>query len=251
MIIDRPTKQQIPHLRKLWSEAFGDTEAFLDTFFSTAFSPERCRCISQENTVSAALYWFDCVFSGRKIAYIYAVATAKERQGQGLCRWLMTDTHAHLKNQGCAGAILVPGSRELFRLYEKLGYTTCGYVREISCSAGSSPVSLRRIDRNTFARLRRQMLPAGSVVQEGENLNFLETQAHFYAGDGFLLTAQKQGSSLTGLELLGDPAAAPGILRALDCEKGIFRAPGGEIPFAMYHPLAHSEMPRYFGFAFD
>ena len=39
MIIKPPSKEEIPQLRTLWQEAFGDSDAFLDIFFSNAFAP--------------------------------------------------------------------------------------------------------------------------------------------------------------------------------------------------------------------
>ena len=51
MTIDAPKKQDIPALKALWQEAFGDEEAFLDCFFSTAFSPKRCRCVTLSGPV--------------------------------------------------------------------------------------------------------------------------------------------------------------------------------------------------------
>ena len=65
MIIDAPKLECVPALRALWREAFGDGDEFLDTFFDTAFSKERCRvAIDGERTVGA-LYWFDCSFKGK------------------------------------------------------------------------------------------------------------------------------------------------------------------------------------------
>jgi hypothetical protein len=57
MRIEYPREDQIPELRKLWKAAFGDTEAFLDQFFGTAFSLDRCRCIGTGEQIVAALYW--------------------------------------------------------------------------------------------------------------------------------------------------------------------------------------------------
>ena len=70
MTIDAPKTAQIPQLRQLWKEAFGDTDTFLDSFFSLAFAPERCRCITLGDTVPSALYWFDCTCRGEKWAYL-------------------------------------------------------------------------------------------------------------------------------------------------------------------------------------
>ena len=66
-------KCEISSLRRLWKEAFGDTDEFLDAFFSTGFSPDRCRSITMEGETAAAAYWLPCVCQGQPFAYIYAV----------------------------------------------------------------------------------------------------------------------------------------------------------------------------------
>ena len=69
MTIDMPKAEQISGLRQLWKEAFGDSDAFLDSFFAIAFSPERCRCVTEDGRPVAALYWFDCGYQGENLAY--------------------------------------------------------------------------------------------------------------------------------------------------------------------------------------
>ena len=253
MIIDTPKLSDIPALRVLWQESFGDSDEFLDLFFSTAFDTARSRCITVDRTIIAALYWLDCSFEEKRIAYIYAVATAKAYRGRGVCSALMEDTHRHAASLGYKGVILVPGSSELFRFYKKLGYTTCCYVSEFNCAASDVKAELRKLDAEEYARLRRVFLPKNGVVQENENIKFLQTQAAFYAGDGFLLAARCEKDTLYGVELLGDTEAAPFIVRTLGCAKGCFRAPGTDKPFAMYHALSEGSLspPAYFGWAFD
>lgn len=251
MRIDYPTEEQIPKLKKLWQEAFGDDDAFLEQFYAIAFAPDRCRCVSIEGEPVAALYWFDCQLNGKPIAYLYAVATRAAHRGKGLCRALMENAHSHLAYLGYAGAVLVPGAESLFRMYEALGYRTCCKISEFSCAAAEQATSLRAIDVEEFRSLRRQYLPAGSVLQEGANLEFLQTMAKFYAGDDFLLTVADGDGAFFAPELLGNVHAAPSVLTAFGKKEGIFRTPAGEKPFAMYHPLNGQDAPRYFGFAFD
>ena len=164
----------------------------------------------------------------------------------------MNRTHRQLEQQGYEEAILVPGDAGLARMYGKMGYRACGGVRTFVCGAAPEDVQLYRVDKEEYARLRRQLLPEGGVVQERENLDFLATMADFYAGPGFLLAAVKEGDRLEGIELLGNDAVAPAILEALGCGEGSFRTPGDE-PFAMYLPLGNSKLkpPTYFGLAFD
>lgn len=250
MIIDHPNASRIPQLRLLWQEAFCDGHRFLDDFFGTGFSEDRCLALWQENSLAAALYWFDCSCRGEKAAYVYAVATASAFRGQGCCHALMERLHRLLADQDYAMAILVPGSKDLFRLYASMGYTPFGGIRQIQCLPGAAAVPLRQVSAEEYARLRRELLPQGGVVQEGENLAFLQTQAELYAGEDFLLAAHSGDPCLFAPELLGNAAAAPGIVRFFGCREGRFRT-AGDSPFAMYKPLKPCEPPVYFSFAFD
>lgn len=246
-----PTSDLYPDLRQLWQEAFRDSDAFLDHFWRTGFSPERCLCAEEEGTVCSALYWFDCFCDDKKLAYLYAVATKKSHRGQGLCRQLMAKTLAVLKDRGYAGALLCPENDGLFAMYRKMGFCHTLFHREFTAQPGDAPVALRQLTAETYGRLRREYLPSGGVVQEGESLAFLADFAAFFAGDGFLLAARKEDGRLFGMELLGDASFAPGILAAMNVSEGSFRIPEKEKPFALYAPLKEGVTPNYFGLAFD
>lgn len=252
MFAKYPEPQELPALRQLWQEAFGDDDAFLDKFFATGYHQNRCRVVMQETKASAALYWFDCQWQGKKLAYLYAVATAKAFQGQGLCRLLMEDTHQLLRQLGYAGAVLVPGSEGLFQMYEKMGYRTASTIREFPREAGAEAFPLERISGAEYAQRRKSLLPAGGIVQEGAGLAFLETYATFYKGHDCLLCAIKDGKKLFVPEFLGDTAHIPEILRHLNCQKGTFRTPGPGKPFAMFRSFTEdTSAPSYLGLAFD
>ena len=253
MMIDAPRREQIPALRRLWMETFGDTEDFLDIFERTAFDVDRCRCVTVDGETVAALYWFDCSCRGERFAYLYAISTAKSHRGRGICGRLMEDTHRYLALQGYEGAILVPGSPTLFDFYGKAGYRTCSEIRRFNCTAGTEKAELRRLFAQEYAALRRVFLPEGGVVQEHENIDFLQSQAVLYGGEGFLLAAREEGDSLYGIEFLGAETYAPKILCTLGYAKGSFRTAGEGIPFAMYRSLSERALlpPAYFGLAFD
>ena len=249
MIIDKP--ESTAPLRQLWKEAFGDPDVFLDSFFAFGFSPDRCRQVTIDGTVAAALYWFDCTFRGKKLAYLYAIATHKDYRNRGLCKSLMADTHHHLKALGYDGAILVPAKDSLFPFYEKLGYRTCCKVREFTCAA-SGTVDIRFIEAEKYMAIRQKYLPAGSVAPSENMFRFLTEQYFFYEGKDFALCATAEGDTLIATELLGNLSAAPGIVAMMGKKEGRFRTPGSEKPFAMYYPLTyHSNRPTYFPFALD
>lgn len=234
-------------LRTLWTECFGNEDGWIDTFFKTAFDPARVCALTRKGRLVAALSWMDVSCEGRKLAYLYAVATAPDFRRQGLCGELIGLTHEKLAGQGYAGGILVPADAGLRQMYGKMGYGNFGGIREISVQAGE-PISIRQISRSEYAALRRKYLPVGGVVQEAGAVEYLAAGAKLYAGQDFLLAASPDGF---GVELLGNANAAPGIIGALGCEQGTFRVPGDK-PFAMFHSLkGDGWTPGYFGLAFE
>ena len=68
MTFDMPNEALLQPLRALLKQAFGDSDAFLDGFFATGFDRHRCRCLTWNDRLAAALYWFDCHGEGKKRA---------------------------------------------------------------------------------------------------------------------------------------------------------------------------------------
>ncbi len=125
-----------PFLRNLWSEAFGDSEAFIDTFLDLCASDDVLYTLSLNGRVVSALYalpyrieYNDVV---KSVAYIYAVATDKDFRGKGLMRHLMSQVHRSLQNKGYAATFLLPSSSELANYYASMGYRVCAHRNRIT-----------------------------------------------------------------------------------------------------------------------
>lgn len=239
-------------LLALWKQAFGDHGGFWEMFLEHGYCRQRMLYLTEDTILSAALCWFDLEINNQKWAYLYAVVTAPEFRGRGLCRRLLAQAESLWKEMGYAGALLVPADEGLREMYRKLGYETCTCVAEFTCGPGEPPAALTTLSPAEYARLRRAYLPEGAAIQEGENLRFLSAQAELLRGEDVLLAVWREADVLHAMELLGDPSKAPGIVTALGCSEGHFRTPGEEKPFAMGKKLRpEADFPTYFGFAFD
>ena len=242
----------IAKLKKLWQEAFHEPDSFTDLFFATGYSPDRCHYIAENGVPVCALYWFDCDLQGHKLAYIYAVATLKSHQGRGLAGKLLRETHEILKNQGYAGAILVPAGESLFGYYQRFGYEAATTRTWITCQAGDAPVKIRGITPEEYIRLLPSFQSAGGITPGADMLRFLEGYCQFYAGEDFLLICETTEEGFKAQELLGNAQAAPGILKALGLAEGRFRIPGTAGIFAMWLPFREDcPKPGWFGLALD
>lgn len=247
MTITHPHSDLLPQLRQLWKDVFSDSDAFLDRFFTLAYGEERCLCALEAGTVTGMLYWLPC----GNYAYVYAVATHPEHRGKGICRGLMLEAHRRMAGQGFRGVLLYPQEEGLRAMYRKLGYTQETFLSQRRFRAGGAPAELTKISPADYFALRAGLLPPEGVIQESP---FRELMEHltFYSGGSFLLAAEDRGDDLFVPELLGDPGRAPGILSALGKQTGVFRFPGRDIPFAMFHSLTENgAAPSYFAFPLD
>lgn len=246
MIIDNPGLQDVPALRALWHQAFGDTNAFLDDFFLLAFSPERALTAKENGKLLGALYWLDCRWQEKMLSYIYAVAVDKAHRGQGIGKAIMTEMHVRMAEAG-KGTVLVPVDEGIRGFYHRLGYQDFGGMEETVCFAGVEPVPTEKLTADAYAQRRRQLLPEGGILQEGAFLPFMDRQMDFYGGEGWLLAIQKDFAP----EFLGDKTHLPGILKALNLPQARVRS-AGEKPFAMYRGTqGEISNPQYFAFALD
>lgn len=240
----------ITELRSLWKEAFGDSEAFMDDFFSVAYDQSRCRSIRKDGKTVSALYWFDVDMGSHKMAYLYGVATLSQYRGQGIAAYLIEKTCKQLQEKGYSGVLLVPGSEQLFEYYRRLGFFACTTIDERTCVAQDSML-LRPVNKEEYAMLRRQLLPYRGVEQEGAFLELLERQYSLFAGDGFLLCAAVNGDKAFIPEFLGDECMLPAVIGGLGVQSARVRMPGQGRSFSMYRPLNCNAPPLYFGLAMD
>ena len=251
MTFDMPELSQTEALRSLWKQAFGDSDAFLDGFFATGFDRRRCRCLTWNDRLAAGLYWFDCHWEGKKLAYIYAVATDGDFRGKGFCRSLMDNTHRHLAKLGYHGAVLVPGDRGLFQMYEKLGYRGFSPKLWQEVTAAGEAAPLQSLTFEEYTALRKKHLPAGGVVQEGAALAYLATFAGFYRSAECVFCGGGE-DVFQFQEFFGDPEKLPEILAALQVPAGRVPIPGQGQDSAMYCPFTGDETPpAYFGLALN
>jgi len=234
--------------RKLWQQAFGDSDAFLDAFFALGYAPQRSACIYEGQTLVAAAYWLDMALPGRKLAYLYAVATDEQYRRRGYCHRLMEIIHQTLRQDGYDAAVLVPATAELEKLYAGMGYLPFGKLWHRTVAAEGN-TRLMRLTAEEYQTRRRAYLPEGGIEPGLQMLRFLETQTAFYAGDGFVCCASDGFLP----EYLGAAEKLPAVVAALGLDTAKVRLPGGEKDFAMYLPLTEkgNEKPTYFSLALD
>ena len=121
-------------MRQMWHEIFGDEVAEIESFFVR--HDDAMPFIHKENgEVVSMLFVVPLQMRGKRVAYIYAVATKPEYRGCGIASKLLKEA----MQQICIGEkfdilALIPSSSDSKRLYERLGFEDRQLPMEFSTS---------------------------------------------------------------------------------------------------------------------
>lgn len=115
-----------PLVRQMWKICFGDTEEFIDIFFTDKFRNENTLIYIEDNMPVASLQMlpYTITFYGETIpfAYLAGLCTLPEYRRRGYMEQLILEAHSVLSQRGIPLAILIPAEDWLYGFYEKYGY---------------------------------------------------------------------------------------------------------------------------------
>ena len=133
-----------PKLKALWADAFRDSDAVIDQYFTRRHTDENMLVDVRDHTIAGMLSMLPVTLRGGDgnnypARYLYAIATDTHYRGRGISTGLLEAAHNHMKALGEAAGILVPASPSLFDFYAKRGYTTAFYLDIVSINASALP----------------------------------------------------------------------------------------------------------------
>lgn len=138
-----PKDTDLPQIKALWQEAFGDSDEDTEFYFERRHRHENMLVLLEGDEVAAMLTMLPINLKagkeGLKARYIFAVATKKSHRGQGLSTKLLEAAHEFIRSEGGAAGVLVPAEGSLFDFYEKRGYQTAFYIDEAVIPAAQLP----------------------------------------------------------------------------------------------------------------
>ena len=163
--------EMVPHLKTIWKEAFGDSDATIDFYFNRRYKAENTLVYLVHGMPVSMLTLLpsQMVVDGalRKVDYVYAVATLSAYRQRGLSTALLRYANTHLRD-GVWTTFLTPATPSLFEFYYKQGYHDAFAVKEIE---------LAYVDLAKAAKV-----PANAMTPERYKAI---RDAHFYA-DGYV-----------------------------------------------------------------
>lgn len=261
-------KTEIPALKALWKEAFGDDDACIDLFFDTAYAPEGVFVVREDDAVQAMACYFPVTICaqqrGWSAAYLYAVATDKGARGRGFCGRLLRHAEEFLAPRGVKALLLVPGAPSLREFYMRYGFSPFSTVCTREGAAIAVEAQAEEISPPEYLMLREEFLAArGYVSSPVPMLEFQARMAKLYGGallrlpQGGCACVAKDGDGRAVIyELLsaeGEASDASLAAQTVGASCYTARMPGESEPFAMVKWLTTKpELPPiYLGIALD
>jgi GNAT superfamily N-acetyltransferase len=270
--------------------AFGDSDDYLNNFYTTYYRPERVLVLEEDGEVRSMTTWFDTALrlpngAAYRAAYLYAVATHPDCRGRGLAAKLLAGADDYFRGQNIPLVTTVPAEPSLHRFFGANGFRE-GFVTarrtlkptELPPSDGrtvwtpATPAEYGAIREALLGELPHIFYPEDALVYQegccrlsGGGLFRGET-----AEGAICLCAEYAGHGVAVLkELLGSPAALrlaiPDLPRILPAEQWEARGPASKIPdsaegwkFGMWKLLNDGKFASfdggksaYLGLAFD
>lgn len=126
----------LPAVRSLWEQGFGNEQPYTNWYFRAVYRPERTLCLYQQGQLAAATQFapYTLRLRGRLLptAYLVGVVTEQSMQRQGCGHKLLSEALDRLQQQGFAMAMLYT---DIPAFYQPLGFVHCYSLRQLTFPA--------------------------------------------------------------------------------------------------------------------
>ena len=219
--------EDVPAQRGLWKLAFGDSDAYLDNFYSAYYRPERVLVLKEDGVLRSMTAWFDTTFvipgqGEHRAAYLYAVATHPDCRGRGLASQLLAGADDYFRSLNIPAVTTVPAEPSLHRFFGSNGFRECFRTlrRALRREDLSPPPShiLRPAAPEEYGRVRERLLAGVPHIAYPADALAYQAGCCALGGGGLFigdpsggplcLCAERADSDLVMVkELLGSPRA--------------------------------------------
>lgn len=229
-------KGDLPWLKSLWYDAFGDEPGLVNAFFDLL--PSMGSGIVAEfygELFGAAYILYADLFlpkqPPKKLAYIYGVAVDKAAQGQGIGRQLVRCCIQRAREQGADICCTLPAEPSLYGWYAE----NCGLVPASSCVfeevyPSDADIDIRELYADEYSYRRIDLLAGRPYVSlyydwlRFQEVIFKTYGGGFYAYKDGIACGYLDGDTLLIKEALGDaPEFIPALCGKLGAKKAVIR----------------------------
>lgn len=225
-------KEQV---KALWKQVFGDTDEYVEYFF-TKQTDEVILLLEEQNQVQSMLilFWFPVTFPDGTTAmtgYVYALATHPDARGKGHGRTLLAYADHYLQEHGIDGVTTVPAEPSLHTFFGSTGFRPCftsgkGEIVGSLIPKPNSGDKLVSVSGSHYSSVRKCLLKSKLFV------NYSPSMVDYQGG-----LCRMAHADLWGLEVDGNPGVCAvevygttGVIKEL-----LIHPDGMELALALIH----------------
>ena len=158
--------------KRLWKETFGDSDEFISSFMEHHFRKENMLYIEECGRVLSMLHIIPFELCGRRVAYMYAVATESNARGKGLATRLIEQAIKKVKSSGYSALITLPADDGLRKFYTRFGFKGAFPVKFITpddFDFGTGDPEKEIVAILPFDKEILPLLEGGTIILKKEN----------------------------------------------------------------------------------
>ena len=148
----------LPSLKTLWSDVFGESAEAVDLFFKRNLSCLHSYIAGYNGQPVAAVHLIDGTVNGKKAHYLCGAATKPEWRRRGIMSRLIEYALDDAKSRGDVYSLLYPANEGLYGFYSKLGY-------EPRCKAAARCFSRKELEACDFSGVISEEKPDFEALQ--------------------------------------------------------------------------------------
>lgn len=122
---------KIDDVKKLWKEGFRDTPEFMNLMFNKVYrDSDAMTMVVDDKVVSSLLlqdYEFEYCGQSLRMGYVAGATTLRQYRGRGFMRELLIEALKSAYERSMAVVSLIPASRALYFMYDKLDFASVFY----------------------------------------------------------------------------------------------------------------------------
>lgn len=237
---DRGSLSQV---KALWKQAFGDSEAAIELYFQSFHRNENMLLDTCGGIVRAMLSMLplELHMAGKVLParYVFAVATHRDYQKQGISTHLVKQACQYMQEQGTAAALLVPARPELFAFYQRCGFCTQFYLKRVPFSpVRTVPHGLHMSDCSSADYYRIRQMTYGACIPfaawEPASLDFIMRYMRLYGDMFFRFTSGTGGEAALYCRRQQDTLIVKEIATGTIAQEQILHCLAERVPAARY-----------------
>jgi GNAT superfamily N-acetyltransferase len=178
-------------LAQIWEVCFEEPARPAKYFLNNYFRPQNCLIYQNNNKIAAVVYLLPAQIAVEnkpvQAHYIFAAATLPQYRGHGYMAALMAAAALVGTNRGDQYSAVLPANSELYKLYQKSGYTTFFQISTQSVSldkmcvlAESRSANKVLLTYQQLNELRNSQLGTGSVLWSDDAFCFADGIGRVY-----------------------------------------------------------------------